>query len=211
MFKRFDVSPISNPVCKFPVNNLSVADFQYYDKDGFELNQAEQKYYTESKRPINQPILNHCCWQEQWFALENNVKGLILDHSMVLHRCSYTDAAAIQLKELQKTIPNASLLLNTPQKWGFDFALDAVAEDGTVFEVLHVEYDNYNFEKFCQQLQHFDFTVRHTDWLDAAKKIQQHKNEWANLKSFAQNDWKARFLIGWKKAEYTEKSLTLQH
>lgn len=210
MFRRHEVTLLSNPVCVRRAE-VSADDFFYYDKDGFELNRAEQQFYRAMNYPIHYPLLNHTCWQEPWFELESNSLGLIIDHSMFLCRASYSGEAQQQLEELKSSVPLADYLLRTKKKWGFDFALDAVAEDGTVFEVLHVEYDNYNFEKFCQQLQHFDFTVRHTDWFDAAKKIQQHKNEWANLKSFAQNDWKARFLIGWKKAEYTEKSLTLQH
>jgi hypothetical protein len=208
MLKRFDVAITSNPVCNKSVEDLELEDFQYYDKDGFELNKAEQKYYSKSQRPINQPILNHCCWQEKWFELENKKANLILDHCMILHRCSYVDRAAEQLQSLKKQIPNASLLLETPQKWGFDFALDAVDENGSVYEVLHIEYDSYDYDEFSKHRINFEFTARHTDWNNAAKKILLHRDQWQNLKSFAQNDWKANFLIGWKKAEYTEIRLT---
>jgi hypothetical protein len=54
----------------------------------------------------------------------------------------------------------------------------------------------------------FDHTVRHTDWRDAARQVLTHEDDWKNLTGFAQNDWKANFLVGWKRAEYTEKSLT---
>jgi hypothetical protein len=55
----------------------------------------------------------------------------------------------------------------------------------------------------------FDFKVRHTDWRDAAKQVLVKQDEWKNLTGFAQNDWKANFLLGWTRAEYTQKSLTL--
>jgi hypothetical protein len=208
MFKRFDVSIVSNPTCNEPIYDIVAEDFRFYDKDGFELNRAEQHYYKMMSHPIDHPILNHKCWQEPWFELEYKDIGLVLDHSMILHRCNYTEHAAYQLQKIKATIPEADWLLNTPQKWGFDFALDAVTPDGKIYEVLHIEYDNYNYDEFRSRMILFDHQVRHNDWRDAAKQILAHEDEWKNLTGFAQNDWKSNFLIGWKKAEYTEKSLT---
>jgi len=198
---------MSNPSCNKQIENLETTDFQYYDKDGFELNLAERKFYSAMNHPINHPILNHCCWQEPWFELEYNDTPLILDHSLFLCRCNYEEQAEHQLKTLKTSIPQAYYLLNTRRKWGFDFALDAVADDGTVYEVLHVEYDNYDFENFKNRMITFEWTVRHTDWIDAAKRIWQQRDQWESLKGFDQNHWKAEFLLGWRKAEYTEKAV----
>jgi hypothetical protein len=140
--------------------------------------------------------------------LEHNDLGLILDHSLILHRCRYEGYAEHQLKKIKATIPEAEWLLTTPQKWGFDFALDSVDENGNIYEVLHVEYDSYNYDTFVKSMQIFDFKVRHTDWRDASRQVLAHKDQWKNLTGFAQNDWKANFLLGWTRAEYTEKSLT---
>jgi hypothetical protein len=208
MLKRFDVNIISDPTCNEPIYDIVAADFKFYDKDGFELNQAEQKYYKVSNHPIDYPILNHKCWQEPLFELENKDNKLILDHCMVLHRCNYSGHAAYQLQKIKKDIPEAEWLLKTPQKWGFDFALDAVSPDGEIYEVLHIEYDNYDYTKFINAMISFEYTVRHTDWFNAATQILSHKDEWKHLSGFAQNDWKSNFLIGWKRSEYTEKSLT---
>lgn len=203
MLKRLDVQTLSHPVCYKPINFINLKDFLYYDKDGFELNQAEQNYYYKMNYPLNS-CLNHMCFQQNWFISE--IKDIIIDHCLILHRCRYEDEALEQLNYLSKTIPQASLLANTRAKWGFDFALDSIDSEGNVFEVLHVEYDDYNYFKFNEKMISFDFKIRHTDWIDAASKIIQHKEEWANLKGFEQNHWKAKFLIGWNKAEYTEKS-----
>lgn len=209
MFKRFDVNTTSNPTCTAPISDYEILDFKFYDKDGFELNIAEQKYYRAMKHPIDYGILNHRCWQEPWFELEKNKShNLILDHCMILQRCNYQEGAAAQLQSIKKEIPEAEWILKTPQKWGFDFALDAVADDGSVFEVLHIEYDHYDYDTFSNHMIAFDYKIRHTDWKDAANKIWNNKDQWKNLKGFEQNDWKAKFLIGWKKSEYTEKSLT---
>lgn len=210
MFKRLECAIISNPTCSNPIDEIIREDFRYYDKDGFELNIAEQKYYRQMKRPLDYNILNHSCWQEPWFVLEkNHQSSLILDHCIILHRANYSGAAATQLERVRKEVPEADLLLKTKVKWGFDFALDSVADNGEVFEVLHVEYDSLDYETFANHMISFEYTVRHTDWINAAKRVFDNKDKWQHLKGFEQNHWKSNFLIGWKKAEYTEKSLTL--
>lgn len=208
MFKRHDVSIVSNPLCKEAISEIKSDNFRYYDKDGFELNLAEQAYYQEMNFPINSGILNHRCWQELWFEIEDKNSNLLLDHSMILTRAAYSGNALDQLKKISKNIPESQFIINTPQKWGYDFALDAVNHDGKVFEVIHIEYDNKNFNDFSNSMITFEYKVRHTDWQDVANKIWNHRDKWQNLKSFAQNDWKAKFILGWKKAEFTEKSLT---
>jgi hypothetical protein len=205
MFRRLEVTVQSNPSCSKAVVELDKDDFLYYDKDGFELNKAEQKFYQAMAFPINYPLLNHTCWQEPWFELEDHVEGLVLDHSMFLCRCNYIGAAEEQLRSLKKDIPQVDLLLRTKAKWGYDFALDAV-RDGEIFEVLHVEYDSNDYHQFSEHMMRFGWTVRHTDWYDAANRIWEKRSEWQQLKSFDQNHWKAQYLLGWAKAEYTEKS-----
>jgi hypothetical protein len=197
---------MSNPCCEIQIKNLEISDFQYYDKDGFELNLAEQKFYRAMDFPINYPLLNHTCWQQPWFELERGDLGLILDHSMFLCRCSYERDAAQQLKKLKDTIPFADYLLRTKRKWGYDFALDAVRE-GTTFEVIHVEYDHNDFDYFRNHMIQFEWAVRHTDWQDAADRIWLQRDKWQHLKGFDQNHWKAEYLLGWSKAEYTEKAV----
>lgn len=207
MFKRHQITLMSNPCCYKPVSDLTADDFYYYDKDGFELNCAEQKFYRSMNYPIDYKILNHCCWQEPWFELENDVEDLILDHSMFLCRSNYEDAALSQLNELKKSLPLADYLTKTKRKWGFDFALDSVADDGTVYEVLHVEYDHLDYEYFKNRMIQFEWTVRHTDWKDAARRVWDQRDQWQHLQGFQQNHWKAKFLLGWDQAEYTEKTI----
>jgi hypothetical protein len=206
MFKRYDTHLRSDAVCLKAVDSIEPKDFQYYDKDGFELNCAEQKYYRAAGHPIHYPVLNHTCYQEPWFELERDDLGLILDHSLILHRCNYNGAALDQLRELQHTVPLAQQLIDTIPKWGFDFDLNAVAPDGTVYEVLHVEYDSRNYQTFKERMISFEYTVRHTDWIAVAKAVWDRRNEWQHLKGFEQNHWRAREILDWSKAEYLEKA-----
>ena len=157
------------------------------------------------KYPIGHPILNHVCWQEPWIELNDPEHQLILDHSMFLCRASYDGKAAEQLSKLK--IPQASYLLQTKRKWGFDFALDAVAEDGTAYEVIHIEYDSYDYDIFANKMNSFEELVFNTDWRRAARVIWNTRELWSHLSGFEQNHWKANYLLGWQKAEYTEKSV----
>ena len=207
MFRRHNVTLMSNPICSKAVEGIETQDFQYYDKDGFELNFAEQRFYSAMDYPIRHRILNHTCWQEPWFELERSDLNLILDHSMFLCRCNYEQAAEEQLKQLRKIVPTADYLLQTKKKWGFDFALDAVTDGGVAYEVLHVEYDNCEYDEFKNRMITFEWAVRHTDWQDCARRVWQQRDQWQSLTGFKQNDWKAEFILGWKKSEYTEKSL----
>lgn len=206
MFRRQEVNLIGNPVCERALTDINPKDFEYYDKDGFELNIIEQKYYSAMGYPLHHNCLNHVCYQEPWFTLDPHDR-LILDHSLILHRCSYIGEARKQLDDLQHYIPRAYLIAHTQQKWGFDFALDAVSEDGTVYEVLHVEIDSNSYEDFVNKKVSFEYTIRHTDWVRAAEQIWQNRDQWQKLKGFAQNDWKAKCLLNWNKAEYTEKTV----
>lgn len=195
------------PHCSKRVDFLDASDFDYYDKDGFELNIAEQKFYRASGHPIDLAILNHHCWQEPWFELEKagSNAGLILDHALVLHRCSYSDQAKEQLQELNSLTPKVNYLLNCRAKWGYDFAMDYCTPEGELYEILHIEVDDYNYNKFKDNLISMEYTIRHTDWLDVAQKIIARQDEWKPLQGFEQNNWKAKFILGWNKAEYTEK------
>lgn len=206
MFKRLDVPLISNPICNKAVDDIGEDDFNYFDKDGFELNVAEQKFYKVMGYPIHHPILNHVCWQEPWYKVAPHC-GLILDHAMILHRCDYVGPARDQLIEIAKTNPTANQLLQTKQKWGYDFDLDGVAPDGSIFEVLHVEYDSLDFTEFQTHMLIFEQSMKRKDWIDLKDQIWQKRDEWVYLKGFEQNHWKAKYILGWEQAEYIEKAI----
>lgn len=205
MLKRLGFELRSNPFCRTEAEDLVSEDFQYYDKDGFELNIAERKFYQAEGYPLND-CLNHLCYQQPWFELERLDLGLIIDHSAILHRCLYSGKAREQLEKLKTQIPQADLLLRTKAKWGFDFALDSVI-DGQVFEVIHIEYDNNDYNCFKSKLISTEYTIRHIDWIDAAQKVWNKRSEWQSLVGFDQNHWKAKFLLGWGKAEKNEKAI----
>ena len=193
------------PVCTEPAA-VYTTDFLYFDKDGFELTKAEQKYYRSNSLLVNE-CLNHSCYQEPWLEITGTDK-VFLDHCIILHRASFDGAALDQLQTFKRihNIPQASYLINCKAKWGFDFALDAADSNGDCFEVVHIEYDSREYNKFCEQLDNTERQIYNIDWLDAAHRIEQQKDKWQHLKGFEQNHWKAEYLLNWSRAEHLEKT-----
>jgi hypothetical protein len=180
-------------------------NIRYFDKDGFELTKLEQEFYVcnEFKDRLN-TCLNHLCWQEQWFEIESD--NFVLDHSIVLHRCSFIDEAREQLLRNIKKVPRVSYLLQTPSKWGLDLSLDFIDNNGLLTEVIHIEFDTKTYHEFLQLKEEFENFILSTDWYHVYRYLDRHRNEWESLVGFEQNDWKAKHL-GFKKAEVTHKAI----
>ena len=197
----------SNPVLENRVLDkiFTPEEFMFYDKDGFELCKAEQEFYLANNIKLND-CLNHICCQQDWFTVEG--KDVFVDHALILHRFSYGAEARDQLQLIAHShgIPQAGWLLQTRQKWGFDVAIDAVDDIGEMYEVIHIEFDSYFHDDFLEKMYHIKEQVERTDWEKAALQIRKHTDKWQYLHGFHQNHWKAKYLFGWNKAEYTEKA-----
>lgn len=204
MLLRNTISVLTSLLCDRLCLDLHKSDFLYYDKDGFELNLAEQKYYKLMGHRLSN-CLNHPALTETWYT--SNDPRLIIDHSLILYRCAYTGHARQQLEHLKPCVPQASLLLNTEAKWGFDFALDSIDSQGNIYEVLHIEFDSKNFDEFNIELNKIQERIDQIDWYDAAERILHEQAQWISLSGFAQNDWKSRYLLNWAKSEYTVKAI----
>lgn len=205
MLVRANIDIVTDLKCDRLCLDLHKSDFLYYDKDGFELNLAEQKYYKLMGYHLRQ-CLNHLALTKTWYTSQD--PRLIIDHSLILYRCAYTGHARQQLEHLKPCVPQASLLLNTEAKWGFDFALDSIDSQGNIYEVLHIEFDSKNFDHFVTHLESIQTQIDNIDWKDAAERILSSKAEWQALSGFEQNNWKSQYLLTWQRSEYTLKALT---
>ena len=191
---------------KWEINDASFTEdsIKYYDKDGFELCQLERAFYRIHGYPFHQHLNHDGVWQESWFIREPLTHGLIVDHSMILHRCDFTASAREQLERHRTQLPRLDFMLRARRKWGLDMALDWADEDGAV-EIIHIEMDSYDYNEVVEDKQRIEEFVLNTDWEDAAHKIRAARDQWGSLTGFAQNDWKARY-FGFAKAERTQKS-----
>lgn len=213
MFTVNEVDYPSDLVCTDPVQDhqFDENDFHYFDKDGFELNKAEQLFYHAAGHDINTGYLNKPAWMSLWIALDEPEKKsrIFIDHAFCTYRCNYRGQAAEQIKEQVRMYPEAHQLLQIRPKWGFDIDINAIAEDGTVFEVLHVEYDTYFYKQFNTQRQIVEDQLMSIDWNSAADEVWDRRLEWSKLTGYKQNDWKANLLLGWKYSEYIKKAIKI--
>lgn len=207
MFKLNESYLHKTPYCSKPVDEKEIRfnNYQHFDKDGFELTPLERMYYAEMgfHRHFTD-CLYHTCWQQDWFKQVEHI-NLNLDHSLVLHRCSYIDEAEDQLKHFVKSQPKLILFLNSKAKWGLDFALDYYDEKGCT-EVMHIENDYREFDEFMEDKVRLEKLVFDTDWVDVYKTLDRRRDEWEHLIGYDQNDWKST-LIGFNKAEITHKAV----
>lgn len=206
----YDLNP--NPRCvvspkRILRGDLTQNDFAFYDKDGFELTLAERVFYRCNGHPVK-VCLNHDAYTTEWFTF-NGSDDLYLDHSLILHRCDFQDEALDQVKWYANNgYIAANWLIQSRQKWGFDIAMEGIDDrTGGIIEILHIEHDCHFYEEFVDTLHKFECMMQNIDWHDAKQQISANKNKWQHLPGYEQNDWKSNFLIGWSKAETTEKAI----
>lgn len=190
-------------LCETPIDNSLFKEetVSCFDNDGFELSLLEQSFYKENNFPLYN-FLNHNCFQVKWFDMNDD--NFVLDHSLLLERKSFGGEAKEQIVSFSKQFPQLLKYLKLKPKWGIDFSLEYY-KDNEYIEVLHIEYDYYDYDEAVKAKDEFQTKLLSTDWNDFLLTLRNKKEEWVNLKGFQQNDYKAR-LWGLPKAEDTLKS-----
>jgi hypothetical protein len=71
--------------------------------------------------------------------------------------------------------------------------MDYADREGRAFEVLHWEWDSFNYDETQYIKQTVEPVLLAIDWKDAAQQILDHKEEWYTLDFFAQSRWKCKY------------------
>jgi hypothetical protein len=187
---------IENPHITVPLAwdlELLTTNMSYFDKEGYELNSLELKYYNRNHVPLGRHLLHTCC-QFDWVVSEKEpTKGPFFDHCMMMMRWDYRDQAREQIASLVKERPVLAKLLKIKPKWGIDASLDYIYEDGEILEMFHIEADRSVLESINQLKSKVERLLFNTDWDDAAEIISSRESEWRGLNADDQGDWKCRF------------------
>ena len=150
-----------------------------FDREGYELLPIEQEYYKAEGLTLHrEDVLAHESGQaDGWQAISYNwIKqsykhpNLFLDHSLVVQRLGFGGEALAQLEEYAKVRPELAKLVNTKTKWGHDFCLDWIDEDG-VTEIIHWEWDFRSFREYDLHRIDMEKHIQSIDWLVYAKGV----------------------------------------
>ena len=205
-----DVIITENPFNGNPEISKSVEEefftdfsFEYFDKDGFDLNEYEAELYRRNGIAV-QPLLNRNANHYVWFDHIFSGKGIYFDHSLLMCRRSYSGDLAEQIRQKTQENPLLNKLLMLRPKWGIDVNIEFIFDDNTIMEVFHYESDYYDYDEYLENKKYLENFVLSTDFEYAAKKLRECKSLWEDLCGDDQTDYKARY-FGFKRAYTTQK------
>jgi hypothetical protein len=171
----------------------TVEDLDLFDQNGYDLTPLERHYaYSNRAKPKRHRDHIHALkWD--WFTQFNKIEGAVLNHSLLFERKAYAGAALEELQLWARTLPLVNKIIALRPKWGLDFSMDYVDREGNAFEVLHWEYDSFNYEEIAAIKLQMEPKLAAVDWDDAAKAILLHKDSWYHLDFFEQSAWKCNY------------------
>lgn len=179
-----------------PLQNMvvpSVQDLALFDQNGYDLTDLEQRYAITNSVLAKPHREHHRALKVPWFTQSDRIEGAVLNHSLLFERKGYTGQALRQLQRWARTNPLIYKIICIRPKWGLDFSMDYVDRSGNVFEVLHWEYDGFEYDEVAARKKLLEIKLATIDWDDAAANILKQKDQWHHLDFFAQSDWKCNY------------------
>jgi hypothetical protein len=168
-------------------------DLALFDQNGYDLTVLEQHFaYGNWVKPKKHREHIRAIKQD-WFIQSAKIEGAVLNHSLLFERKGYTGDALKELKLWAKDLPLVNKIIALRPKWGLDFSMDYVDREGNAFEVLHWEYDGFDYEEVQVRKLQVQAKISCIDWDDAAEQILKHKDSWHHLDFFEQSHWKCDY------------------
>lgn len=180
------------PVAKL-VYLPTAEDLALFDQNGYDLTQLERHYAYSNYNKSKKHREHRNALKEDWFTQDQKIEGAVLNHSLLFERKAYTGAALKELKQWAKELPLINKIIALRPKWGLDFSMDYVDRKGNAFEVLHWEYDGFDYEEVQVRKLQVQAKFATIDWDDAAEQILKHKDSWHHLDFFEQSHWKCDY------------------
>jgi hypothetical protein len=171
----------------------TIEDLDLFDQNGYDLTPLEQ-HFAYSNRTNPKKHRDHLrALKDDWFTQQHTIEGAHLNHSLIFERKGYTGAALKELEHWAKKLPLVNKVIALRPKWGLDFSMDYADREGNSFEVLHWEWDSFDYKEICAVKESIEPILASIDWHDAAQQILDHKQEWHHLDFFAQSRWKCQY------------------
>ena len=187
----FDPEACFTNAIDLSLSDIEPASVAIFDQNGYILTKLEQKYYQQASE--HRGPWEHS-FQKPWFTQLLKVNGAVLNHSLLFQRKGFSDAAYDQLARLAYDIPLIWKVAKIRPKWGLDFSIDWTDRAGNVFEILHWEWDDFEFDRVQERKYRYEQLFQLQDWDHVARKMLDKKDQWHHLDFFAQSAWKCDYL-----------------
>lgn len=168
-------------------------DLDLFDQNGYDLTVLEQHFAVSNNQSAREHRKHRMAIKQEWFTQEYKIEGAVLNHSLLFERKAYSGDALRQLENWARTLPLIHKVISMRSKWGLDFSMDYVDREGNAFEVLHWEWDSFDYEEISVIKRMIEPKLLGIDWEDAAAEILKNKDQWHHLDFFAQSDWKCNY------------------
>lgn len=168
-------------------------DVALFDQNGYDLTDLEKHYAYSNWTKPKKHREHRVALKQPWFKQDYTIEGAVLNHSYLFERKAYTGAAEQELKHWAKTLPLIHKVLALRPKWGLDFSMDYVDREGNAFELLHWEWDSFDYDEIEAVRKEVEPMILKIDWQQAASDLLKYKPQWHHLDFFAQSDWKCNY------------------
>ena len=190
---QLDLNPYwSKPIAKL-VYLPTIDDIDLFDQNGYDLTELEKHFASSNMAGPDSHRCHRTALKKPWFIQDRTTEGPHLNHSLLFERKGYTGDALLQLKMWAHDLPLLHKVIAMRPKWGLDFSMDYADRNGNAFELLHWEYDGFDFEEIQAIKEQVEPLLLSIDWHDAAKQLLKRKDEWHSLDFFAHSDWKCNY------------------
>lgn len=165
---------------------------ELFDQNGYRMTDLEVLYAIRNQQlPIKHRHENTI--KKTWIEQEEKLTGAVLNHAALFERKGYEEEALAQLIKWAEKNNTLYKLVRYRGKWGIDFSIDYVDQEGNAMEIFHYEFDGFNLDEITEMKVKLEKIILNTDWEDAAKALLKRKDEWHSLDFFGQSDWKCAF------------------
>ena len=168
-------------------------DVDLFDQNGYDLTEIEKHFASSNLAGADSHRCHRTAIKKSWFTQSHTTEGAHLNHSLLFERKAYAGAALEQLQHWAKELPLLHKIIAMRPKWGLDFSMDYADRQGNAFELLHWEWDSFDYEEIEAVRKEAEPVLLNIDWADAAQQLLNKKAEWHSLDFFAQSDWKCSY------------------
>ena len=191
---KFNPNPFYRESLKSVFATPPVECVELFDQNGYDLTLLEQMYAVANGQPLTtHRNKDHITLRQDWFIDQKPSDGPHINHAYMFERKGFEADALAQLKSWALSNTQIHKLIAMKPKWGLDFSIDYSDSAGNVFEVLHWEFDGFDYQEIADKKIYMDEFLIKQDWDHASKHMLKHKHEWHHLGFFEQSEWKTKY------------------